>query len=100
MSWNAVPRRMSHLGRSVVAQGEHEHKPVSIIVNTRQFQVEKDDISFEEVVALAFPTNDPNQGYSVTYHRAEGNKSGEMLPGETVKVKDGMVFDVTRTTRS
>lgn len=83
-----------------MSQPEHEHKLVSIVINTREFQVEKDDIAFEEVVGLAFPTRDPNQMFSVTYHRAEGNKSGELLAGKTVKVKDGMVFDVTPTTRS
>lgn len=85
-----------------MASQEHEHKLVTIIVNTREVQVEKDEISFDEVVALAFnpvPTG-PNVMFTITYHRAEGNKSGDLRPGETVKVKEGMVFNVTQTNRS
>lgn len=81
---------------------EHESELITIIVNTREFQVQKGEISFEKVVALAFnpvPTG-PNVMFSVTYHRGEGNKSGELFPGQTVKVKDGMVFDVTPTDKS
>jgi hypothetical protein len=38
---------------------------------------------------------------TVSYHRGHGNKpSGDLLPGKSVKVKDGMVFDVTATDRS
>lgn len=81
---------------------QNEHKQVTIIVNTREYAVEKDDISYEEVVALAFDPvpSGPNVLITVTYHRAHGNKSGELLPEQTVKVKDRMVFDVTATDRS
>lgn len=75
---------------------------VEIIVNGRSFPVDKDDITFEEVVALAFdppPTGD-NICLTVTYRRAQGNKSGTLLPGESVKTKAGMIFDVTATDKS
>ena len=77
-------------------------KQVTIVINTREHTLEKDEISYEEIVTLAFnpvPTG-PNVLITVTYHRAHGNKSGELLPDQTVKVKDGMVFDVTATDRS
>jgi hypothetical protein len=86
-----------------MAAHEHERKVVTIIVNTREHQVEKDEISFDEVAALAYdpmPTG-PNVMLTVTYHRGHGNKpAGDLLPGQTVKVKDGMVFDVTQTDKS
>lgn len=80
-----------------------ERKLVSIFVNTREHQVEKAEISFDELVALAFNPvpSGPNIVLTVTYHRGQGNKpSGDLLPGGSVKVKDGMVFDVTATDRS
>lgn len=74
-------------------------KTVTIYVNTRAHRVEKDEISFEEVTKLAFPTTPPgaNIGYTVTYQRAHGNKDGTLVAGKSVKVKDGMIFDVTAT---
>jgi hypothetical protein len=83
-------------------QPDQGQKTITIIVNTREHQVEKDDITFDEVVALAFNPvpSGPNILLTVTYHRGQGNKSGDLLPGKSVKVKHGMVFDVTATDRS
>lgn len=77
-------------------------KLVTIIVNTREHQVEKDEITFDEVVALGLNPvpSGPNVLITVAYHRGQGNKSGDLLPGQSVKVKDGMVFDVTPTDQS
>lgn len=74
-------------------------KLVTIYVNTVAHKVEKDEISFEDVVDLAFPTPPPggNIGFTVLYQRAHGNKDGSLVSGQTVKVKDGMIFDVTPT---
>lgn len=78
-------------------------KTVTIIVNGRQKSVEKGELTFDEVVALAFnpvPTGE-NVDITVTYRRGEGRKpEGQLRPGESVKVKDGMIFDVTATDRS
>ncbi|HEX7948890.1 MAG TPA: multiubiquitin domain-containing protein [Candidatus Limnocylindrales bacterium] len=80
---------------------QHEPKLVTIIVNTREHQVEKGKITFEQVVALAFPVpSGPNVTYTMTVHRGQGHSSHELLPGESVEVIDGMVFDVTPTVRS
>lgn len=75
------------------------HKQVTVFVNTREKTVEKDELTFEEVVALAFDPipSGSNIEITVTYHRGHGNKSGDLLPGEAVKAKDQMVFDVTAT---
>jgi Multiubiquitin len=75
---------------------------VTIIVNARPKAVEKDEISFEEIIRLAYdnPPSGPNWVFTVTYHRGHGNKEGSLHPGETVKAKDGMVLDVTATDKS
>jgi Multiubiquitin len=39
--------------------------------------------------------------FTVTYRRGEGNKpEGTLVEGETVKVKEGMIFNVTATDKS
>ncbi len=90
------------------AEADHQQdaknsKTITIFVNTRPHTVEKkEEISFEEVVALAYPTTPPggNIAFSVMYERGHGNVDGTLVPGQTVKVKDGMRFDVTATDRS
>lgn len=82
---------------------EHDAKTVTIIVNGREREVEKGDLSYEQVVNIAY-NNNPPQGenviITVKYSRAEGNKNGTLLPGGTVKAKEGMIFDVTATDKS
>jgi hypothetical protein len=78
-------------------------KTVTIFINTRPYEVEKKDlVSFEEVVALAYPDTPPggNVGYSVLYESGHGGADGTLVAGESVKVKEGMRFDVTATDRS
>lgn len=75
---------------------------VSIIVNGREKEVDKGDISFEQVVALAdgLPTG-PQIEYSVKYSRGQsGKEKGTLHPGENVKVNPSMVFHVTATDKS
>jgi hypothetical protein len=76
---------------------------VTIIVNARPKTVQKDEITFEEIIRLAYdnPPSGPNWVFTVTYHRGHGNKpEGSLHAGESVKVKDKMVFDVTATDKS
>jgi hypothetical protein len=90
-------------------EDEHFHsglpsiKEFSIIVNGRQKVVAKRNLSFTEIVALAFdpaPTG-PNIMFTITYrHGPHGNAEGTLLEGTTVKVKNGMIFNVTATDKS
>lgn len=79
-------------------------KEYTIYVNSRPKQVPaKEALSFEEIVILAFGTFEkaPNIVYTVTYRKGEGNKpAGSLVDGESVRIKDGMIFDVTRTDKS
>jgi Multiubiquitin len=84
-------------------EGQGRDKEFTIIVNGRQKVVTQKELSFAEIVALAFdnPPTGPNIVFTVTYRRGEGNKpEGTLIEGETVKVKEGMIFNVTATDKS
>jgi len=86
------------------AISKDKDKTVTIIVNGRQRSWPKNsEISYEQVIHLAFenpPTGDGIQ-ITVNYTRGEGHKpTGSLVEGESVKVKEGMVFDVESTNRS
>jgi hypothetical protein len=81
---------------------EH-HKVFCIVINGRQKEVHKNHLTYEEVVLLAFPS--PVTGtapqFTVQYTRGpEKNPTGTLIEGQSVKIKDGMEFDVTQTNRS
>lgn len=79
------------------------HHDIEIVVNGRTKTVTKKDLTFDEVVHLAFdpaPTG-PNVLFTITYRRGEGNKpEGTLVQGETLKVKEGMIIHVTATDKS
>jgi hypothetical protein len=85
------------------SEGQGHGKQVTIIVNGREKVVAEKEMSFAEIVALAFenPQTGPNIVYTITYRRGHGNKpEGTLVEGETVKIKDGMIFNVTATDKS
>jgi hypothetical protein len=82
---------------------EHVKKKITIVIEGQPFAVEKDEISYEELVALAYPdyVQFPNRVYSIKYRRGIGAKpEGILLPGQSVKVKDEMIFNVKITGES
>lgn len=77
--------------------------PVTIVVNGEPHEVPKDEITFDEVVVLAYPggPQGPNIIYSVTYRKGPEHKpKGILAEGGSVKVKNGMIFDVRVTDKS
>lgn len=76
---------------------------VTIIVEGTPHQWARPIITYAEVVTLfdeSFPQH-PEVTYSVTYdHGPPGNPEGILSPGGLVKVKEGMVFHVSRTGQS
>lgn len=78
-----------------------QNKTVTIIVNGRPRDVTGKSISYEEIVKLAFPDDPSNQDidFTVAYANPHG-KDGELVAGQEVHVKEGMVFNVTKTNRS
>ena len=78
-------------------------KTFTIIVNARPKIVTAKEMSFAEIVALAFDTPSTGQStvFTVTYRKGEGHKpEGTLVDGETVKIKEGMIFNVTATDKS
>lgn len=81
---------------------ERDYK-VTLIVNGRPKAWDKKTITFEQAVLLAFGSYDPNPNkvYTVTYDKGpHQNPEGTMVKGETVFVKEKMIFNVTATDKS
>jgi hypothetical protein len=79
------------------------HEEFVIIVNAEQRTVESDDVLYEQVVKLAYPTPpSPGTRYTVTYRKAkEPNHEGSLAPGQSVEVrKEGTIFNVKTTGKS
>lgn len=81
-----------------------DEKLVTIYVEGAPHQWTKDeDITYAQVVTLEVPNyaQHPEITYAVTYKRGQGNKpEGILAPGGSVKVKDGMIFNVSETGQS
>ena len=78
---------------------------VTVYINTRPHVVETREISFEELFALAFPGQvvGPLDLLTIAYSRGHGHgggTQGQLEAGQSVRVKEGMIFVVTYTNRS
>jgi hypothetical protein len=73
-----------------------------IIVNARPRTVNHREVTYEQIVQLAFPgPHDPNVEFSITYRQAATKPpAGELGRGGVVQVKKGTIFNVTRTVQS
>jgi Multiubiquitin len=83
---------------------KEDKKTVSIIVEGTAHEWPKDDeITYAQVVTLEVPDypQHPEITYSVTYKKGHSNKpEGILSPGASVKVKEGMIFNVSPTGES
>ncbi len=78
-------------------------KLVTIVVEGTPHEWPKEEITYAEIVTLEVPdyAQHPEITYSVSYKRGHGNKpEGILVPGASVKVKEGMVFYVSETGQS
>src|SRR5439155_26700455 len=83
-------------------QNVETHKEITIIVNGRERVVSEKELSFDQVVRLAFPNphTEPEYVYTVTYFKGEdAKKEGALVKGQTVKVKEGLVINVIEPNR-
>lgn len=73
-----------------------------IVVNGTPADVPSATVTYDQVTALAYPTPPaPNTTYTVTYRNAAGNRSGSLVEGGSVEVKEhGTTFDVDPTGKS
>lgn len=78
-------------------------KDLTIVVNGREKVVSSKELTFDQVVALAFenPPTGPYIVFTITYRRGLGDKpEGSLVEGGPVRVKNGMIFNVTATDKS
>lgn len=76
---------------------------VRIFINTREEYVEPGNISFKDLIALAFPdtTFGPNFEFTVGYRKGDDKKpEGSLVDKEDTKVVEGMIINVTATDKS
>jgi hypothetical protein len=81
----------------------YSEREFKIIINGKEKIVTQTALSYAEIVALAFenPQTGPNILYTITYRKGpHKNPEGGLLAGQTVKIKNGMIFNVTPTNKS
>ena len=76
---------------------------IEIIINGTKHSVHGDEVSFDQVVEIAYP--DGRQGPQITYtvnfySSADRPDSGKLTEHQKIRAKNGTVFNVTRTDRS
>jgi hypothetical protein len=78
-----------------------EAKTVTIKVNGRPRTVENRRYNYREIAAIAYPNPDfENFNYTTTYLHGVDGAEGDLVEGESIKVKNGMVFNVRRSDKS
>lgn len=88
-------------GDSVERIRSREPKTVTIKVNGRPRTVEKRRHSYREIAAIAYPNPDFEKfNYTITYLHGVHGAEGDLVEGETIEVKNGMVFNVRRSDKS
>ncbi|EJM62343.1 hypothetical protein PMI30_04660 [Pseudomonas sp. GM50] len=76
---------------------------IKVFVNTLPVFVHSRNLSYWDVVRLAFPDAEPgpNSHFTVTYAKGhEGNSLTNLVDGQHVRIKKGMHFNVTPTDKS
>jgi hypothetical protein len=81
----------------------YSQKVFTIIVDTEAKEVAKNRLTFDDVVKLAFETPPAGPNILITVDYGMGppeNPQGSLRKGQSVHIKNGMVFDVSATDRS
>lgn len=86
------------------SEKEQKEKLVTIFVEGTPHEWPKNEkISFDQVVRWVYPNYSPSDGkaYTVTFEKGDNEKhEGQLVKGSSVKVKEGMTFNVSRTGES
>lgn len=78
-----------------------QHDKFVIIVNAQKKPWNKEQITYEEVVDLAFPNHPATEMFTVQYsHGPHDHRQGTLAQGQSVEVKNEMIFNVTPTVQS
>jgi hypothetical protein len=83
-------------------EATNKDKDYEIVVNGEQHEVHDKTVTYEQVVAIAFPTPPSAETrFTVTFRGTKDPKEGSLKPGGEVEVKkDGAIFNVTSTVKS
>ena len=86
---------------SQVDEAKDKDKTFTIIINGRKREVIDHKLTYQQVVNLVYPNEQPdaNTIYTVAYANPHG-KDGTLVEGQDVVVKNGMSFNVSKTSRS
>ncbi len=77
-------------------------KDFQIVVNAQMASVKSEVVTYEQVVAIAFPhPPSPDATFSVTFRKAKHREKGSLVAGGSVEIKrKGTTFDVAHTGKS
>lgn len=81
----------------------YSQKEIYIIVNGRKIETVETHLTFDELVKMAYenPPYGPNTLFTITYRNGpKKNPEGTLVAGNKVRIKKGMVFNVTATDKS
>jgi hypothetical protein len=81
----------------------YSQRAFTIIVNTEAKEVVKRRLTYEDVVKLAYerPPHGPNIVITIDFANGPpSNPSGVLRKGHSIRIKNGMEFDVSATDRS
>jgi Multiubiquitin len=83
------------------AADKAKDKTITLRVNGRERTVTSKKQSYRDIAKLAYPDADFDKFmFTITYFKGESEKEGDLVEGETINVKDGMVLNVRRSDRS
>lgn len=84
-------------------EDEKKEKEYEIIVNGRPKIVKLKELSFFDIVKLAFDEviSDGRKIYTMTFKKGvDARPEGNLVEGDTVKIKKGVIFNVSATDKS
>ncbi|OBP72229.1 hypothetical protein BAE42_15480 [Mesorhizobium loti] len=88
-------------GHGVERIRSREAKTVVIMINGRSRTIPRRKHSYREIALLAYPDADFEKfKYTITYLKGVHGAEGDLVEGEKIEVKNGMVFNVRRSDKS
>ena len=86
-----------------IAKKARRVRETKIIINGREKTVDGREATFNQLIGLAY--DNPPTGeficYTIMYRKGRAHKrEGSVIEGEPVKLKKGMIFDVSYTDKS
>ena len=80
--------------------GKEKDKDITIILNGTETVVTVKEMTIAELAKLAGLPSGPTIFYSGSFSKGDGGKEGTLSQTDPIKLKKGMIIDVTATDRS